>query len=119
MFPAGPPCLRMSSRLFQRINAGVASAVPPKRVGGPPSSEDMIRTDQFSLSSESSLYPLVQYLWSIPASSACAERLFSFLGHLLTRAPQRSPATLQQLALLRDYQKQPSYDFEQLMSYSC
>ena len=60
-------------------------------------------------------YPLVQHLWSIPASSASSARLFSYLGHLLTRAPQRSPRTLKHLALLRDYQKQPTYDFEQLL----
>ena len=62
------------------------------------------------------LYPLLQYLWGIPASFASAERLFSFLGHLLHRAPQRSPATLEQLALLRDYQKQPGYDFNALIA---
>lgn len=61
------------------------------------------------------LYPLVQYLWSIPASSSSAERLFSSLGHILSHAPQRSPSTLKQLALLREYQKQPSYDFGQLL----
>ena len=44
-----------------------------------------------------------------------SERLLSYLGHLLTRAPQRSPATLQRFALLRDYQKQPTYDWKQLL----
>ncbi len=63
----------------------------------------------------SSLYPLVQYLWGIPASSSSAERLFSSLGHIVSHAPQRSPSTVKQLALLREYQKQPSYDFQQLL----
>ena len=43
------------------------------------------------------------------------EYWFSSLGHILSHAPQRSPSTLKQLALLREYQKQPSYDFGQLL----
>ena len=61
------------------------------------------------------LHPLLQHLWSIPASSASSERLFSYLGHLVNRAPQRSPVTLKRLALLRDYQKQPGFDFKELL----
>ncbi len=51
------------------------------------------------------LKPLVRSLWCIPASSCSAERLFSFLGHLESRAPQRSLSTLYRFAVLRDVQQ--------------
>ena len=53
---------------------------------------------------------------SLPASLCKFRALISYLGHLLTRAPQRSPATLKHLALLRDYQKQPGYDVQKLLT---
>jgi len=60
------------------------------------------------------LGPLLQSIWSIPASQASAERLFSGLGFQQSRSPNRSAGNLERWALLREAAHDPQFNLASL-----
>lgn len=61
------------------------------------------------------LWPLIQHVLCVPASSASAERLFSSLKFLNDDGGNTNLSTLENLAIIREVTRDVTYSFEGLV----